>query len=175
MIVSEKALIKAMNTAKKAGGYRCWVDGRRTVIYTGFWVVECLTAQLPRKVLGLLVEHMGTLPENGDTWLIVKKDVQKEVTAFGQGLIAELDEAVGATMKPTPLTLQGYELWQEVGNGRMLAFDPAAIGLAEEPVAMAVKNGEKTVAAFTGQGSRVFVWNAEVAGVELLENVAWVQ
>lgn len=174
MIVNEKALIRAMNAAKKAGGYRCWVAGRRTVIYTGFWVVECLTAQLPRKVLGLLVEHMGTLPEDGETWLIVKKDVQKELTAFGQEAIMEMEEAEGKPIKPTPLTLQGYELWQQPDNGKMLAFDPAMMSLVDVLCAQAVKNGEKTVAAFSGAVSRVFIWNVEVPRTEELEVVAWV-
>lgn len=175
MIINEKALIKAMNAAKKGGGYRCWVDGRRIVIYTGFWAVACETAKLPRKVLGLLVEHMGTLPENGDTWLIVKKDVQKELTPFGQDTILALEKERGRLTKLTPLTLQGYELWQELNEGRILAFDPALTALAEGSTAVSIRGDDRDVLAFDGAVSEVFAFSTEVAGMRELEKTTWVQ
>lgn len=173
MIINEKALIKAMNAAKKGGGYRCWVDGRRTVIYTGFWAV--VSVRLPRKVLGLLVEHMGTLPEDGDTWLIVKKDVQKELTPFGQDVIEALERENGTPMKLTPLTLNGYELWQKLDDGKILAFDPVLTALAEAPVALAIQADDRGVAAFIEEDNKVFVFSTEVNGQKELERVMWVR
>ncbi len=135
----------------------------------------CETARLPRKVLGLLVEHMGTLPEDGDTWLIVKKDVQKELTPFGQDVIEALERENGASMKLTPLTLQGYELWQKLDDGKILSFDPALTALAEAPVAVAIQADDRGVAAFIAEGSKVFIFSAEVNGQKELERIMWVR
>lgn len=67
MIVNEKALVKAMEKAAASGGYRVCFDSEtgEIAIYAEEWFVKVNTAATPRKVIGLLAEHFGYVPEEG--------------------------------------------------------------------------------------------------------------
>jgi len=67
MIINEKALVKAMEKAAASDGYRVQFDPERAEIsvYAEEWFVRTNMEKAPRKVIGLLAEHFGYVPEEG--------------------------------------------------------------------------------------------------------------
>lgn len=67
MIIDEKALVKAMGKAALSGGYRVRFDPEHAeiAIYAERWFVKTKMTATPRKVIGLLAEHFGYVPEEG--------------------------------------------------------------------------------------------------------------
>ena len=65
MIVNEKALVKAMEKAAASGGYKVRFDPEQSEIaaYAGKWFFKVNIEKAPRKIIGLLAEHFGYLPD----------------------------------------------------------------------------------------------------------------
>lgn len=181
MIINEKALIRAMKEAKKAGGYHCHVEDKKTVLHSGGWYVRCLTAMLPRKVLALLVEHMGELPQNGDTWYIAKGEAQKEIGDIMATMTERLEKALYlGELRKTPLTYNGIELWQNCDSTDILGFAPALTGLSvvTEPEIRKTAN-DLLVMVNSGEVSAVYVAPVafgpdKTAAMSHLEGMVWV-
>lgn len=162
MIIDGKALVRALKSAKKNGGYRVYVDGAYTVIYTGFWVVQCVTKRLPPNVFGRLAEDLMQWPESGECWYVTKKEVQKELADETQGILERLTKAIGKPLRRTPLTLRGWELWQTYPAMEIVAFDPelTAICTEKKPEYIATVDGERA-ARWIGGVSNVWAFPLE--------------
>lgn len=80
MVINEQGLLRAMKEAYKADGYEieCIVIGNMTEIHleTSRWYVNCEIKNLPRKVLGLIAEHLGELPSPGQCFQVKKNESQ---------------------------------------------------------------------------------------------------
>ena len=63
MVINEKGLLRAMKEAYKSEGYEIKCKDNSGVqeieIETTKWRVTCVLKNMPRKVLGMIVEHMG--------------------------------------------------------------------------------------------------------------------
>ena len=78
MVINEQGLLRAMKEAYKADGYEieCMAIGNMIEIHleTSRWYVNCEIKNLPRKVLGLIAEHLGELPSPGQCFQVKKKE-----------------------------------------------------------------------------------------------------
>lgn len=83
MVIAEKGLIRAMKEAYKKNGYEieCTDTGGVEEIHieTPIWSVKCVKKNLPRKVLALIVEHMGEIPEPGQAVQVKKAETQTKI------------------------------------------------------------------------------------------------
>lgn len=63
MLINEKALARQLKEAWRSGGYKVAdIDGLM-FIATIDWAIIIRTEDIPRKVIGLLAEHLGYLPD----------------------------------------------------------------------------------------------------------------
>lgn len=117
MVIDEKGLLRAMKEAYKTTGYKVAADNSTgvdmLVIGTPLWVAEIEQDNVPRKVLGLIAEHIGTLPMPGQAWQVHKKETQTEIHNVSVGLLEDLKKATASgKIKRTSLNWNGYQLWQ---------------------------------------------------------------
>ena len=63
-MIDEGGMLRVMKDAYKATGYIVINDAGTVTIRTGVWMTQMPFRVLPRKVLALLVEHIGTIPED---------------------------------------------------------------------------------------------------------------
>lgn len=180
MIINGKAMVRAMKSAKKNGGYRVYVDGPYTVVYTGFWMVRCVTKRLPPNVFGRLAEDLMQWPESGECWHVTKGEVQKELANDTLGILDRLTTAKGTPLRRTPLDIKGWELWQTLPGMEIVAFDPALTALSTEwkPEYITTELNEKA-ARWIGGASAVWAFPVArelVADRDLrhLEQLQWV-
>lgn len=130
MIVEEKALLKAMKESYKTVGYKVAMDeagGIETVIIDGaLWTVVIKRSELPRKVLGLIAEHIGEIPDTYTAYQVRKKETQTEI--FDLCLQTVQDYRSGEknrqTIRKTSMVLDGYPLWQAVTDKRVVKVHP---------------------------------------------------
>lgn len=130
MVVDEKGLIQAMKDAYKGTGYKVAMDesgGIESVIISGaLWTVVIKRSELPRKVLGLIAEHVGEIPEACTAYQVRKKETQTEI--FSLVLQAIQDYRSGEKdrkiIRRTNLVLGGYPLWQAATSQKMVMVHP---------------------------------------------------
>ena len=79
MLINENGLVRAIKKAYKAGGYTVNNLGDTMAIYTDAWFIKCNRAILPRKVLAVIVEHMGMIPELGAPVSVLKGEDPQQV------------------------------------------------------------------------------------------------
>lgn len=67
MIINEKSLLKAMSDAAAHGGFkiRFSPSEEAVTILTDEWLATMKTKTIPRKVIGLIAEYFGKVPEKG--------------------------------------------------------------------------------------------------------------
>lgn len=131
MIINEKGLIKIMKEAYKGYGYSIAVTddvaGNESVIII---TKECIVVgdkkKMPRKVLGLIVEHMGDLPVSGEAYQLRKGHPQTEIFDAATATLKEIhaDNKPLTVVKRTDLTLGGYRLWQRKDDLKIFKIDP---------------------------------------------------
>ena len=130
MVVSESGLLKAMKEAWKSVGYK--VANRDSggveeiMIGAPGWVVLIEKKNMPRKVLGLIAEHVGQIPEPGEAFQVSKKATQTEIFHVSMQLLEGMknDEKVHRQAKRTTLTLAGYPLWQRDQDLKIVRVPP---------------------------------------------------
>ncbi len=92
MLINEKALARQLKEAWRSGGYRVAdLDGLMYIAaYT--WAITIRTEDIPRKVIGLLAEHLGYLPD--DTPVRVHKGMDNQTMILDEltKLFIDLDE-----------------------------------------------------------------------------------
>lgn len=116
MIINEKSLIANVKKAYKDSGYRVVCKDRGgeewISIIGNTFIANMTVASLPRKVLGLIAEHAGRLPEK-DTCLKLSKDDVQTAMIDSVPTIQELfDDNSHKETVPTNLTWKGHEVWQ---------------------------------------------------------------
>lgn len=117
-MVNENRLVGAVKDAWKHEGYQaCIVDGR-AIIKTGFFLVQIREEHIPRKLLGLLVEHIGEIPRR--LWMCQKGVPARLLTEDVPGDFADPNVVEGLR---TCLTLDGYQVWQRRGDLSCELFD----------------------------------------------------
>lgn len=131
MVINEQGLLRAMKEAYKGAGYQVACketgDGSEIYIKTGMWRVMCELKNFPRKALGLLAEHMGTLPEPGQALQVKKKECQtmifQDAMETFQGITA--DDCINpANVIKTDLTYKGSSIWMQPRGKKVYWIDP---------------------------------------------------
>lgn len=142
MILVDSAVCAAMKKDVKGAGYlafgmmledKCWMG-----LKGNGWIVLAKLESMPRKVLGLIVEHAGGIPGIGTAWSIQKPrkgDIQRQDVMFGvvEQEVRELLEVnwdTAASLARMALSLDGYGLWQDRENLNILRMAPRLEDLA---------------------------------------------
>ena len=143
MILAESGVCAAMKRDVKQAGYLVFgiqVEGEHWVGLKGNgWITLAELESMPRKILGLIVEHAGGIPGVGISWNIQKPkkgDVQRQDVMFGmiEREVTEMMEGDGgqnAQLGQMGMTLNGYGLWQNRENLSILRLAPEMEALAE--------------------------------------------
>lgn len=138
-MINEKGLLRAMKNAYRGGGYEVAGYGEENTLFiSGYgWCVRVPQKQCPRKVLALLVEHVGLIPE-GEAFQVRKgegaQDILLSVALGFENRVARLmGDDLPVKIRKTAMTWKGWRIWQKVESGIVLAFDSglAAIGLGD--------------------------------------------
>lgn len=131
MVVSESGLMTAMREAYKGAGYKVANDDsggtEQIMIGAPGWVVVIEKENVPRKVLGLIAEHVGDIPEPGQAYQVSKKQTQTEVFNMSMQLLSGMhnEEKQRRRLKRTTLVLGGYPLWQRESDWKLVMLPTA--------------------------------------------------
>lgn len=126
MSVNEQALLRLMKQQHKAAGYGvAMTEGGGWINITGDdWSVWHRMKTLPRKVLALIVEHMGQMLIPGSCCRVSKKCVQDEIWDVivddEPGSVRRYPEGKIAA---TDLRWQERRIWQQT-DGNVWLLDP---------------------------------------------------
>lgn len=141
MILNDTAVCTAMKAALKTGGYTALgmvlEDGAWIGVKGSGWMVLAETGNMPRKILGLIVEHAGGIPRTGQAWWVAKPrkgDIQRQDVMIGviEEEVKDLLDRKWAdgSVARMPLTLDGYGLWQDKTDLSIKKVRPAVEELA---------------------------------------------
>lgn len=136
-MLDEKGTAAALKEAYRRGGYRFVYTNGIFSVRADRWGFQAALTNVPAKVLGLITEHLGSIVEEGFAFLL-KKDqpeqsvmVDQEITAW-QGIRTVLDAGRLAGIKQTPLTYNGYALWQDQRKLKTCLVDPGVTRIIEK-------------------------------------------
>lgn len=131
MVINEKGLLRAMKEAYKSDGYEIEckeIGGVREIhIETPSWYVMCVLKNLPRKVLGLIVEHMGEIPEQGQAAQVKKKETQTKIFTQGRDAFGGVtpDDCINPPrVIKTALVYRYSNIWQQRRGNKVFWIDP---------------------------------------------------
>lgn len=189
MIVKEKGLLRLMKEAYRGSGYTVMVDrvageDHLCVSHWG-WKAGIEMTAVPRKILGLLVEHIGKLPKYGEAFKVQKAAVQTELFDVAKDPFKDLVQCMDyweshKLMKRTRLEWNGLQVWQAVKDQSIVLMNPGLIDIADYADSafeiklsgtMLMIQGERSFAAVVKE----FVDDGEKPLLENLTNVQWVQ
>ena len=121
MVINESGLCAAMKKAfqKKSTGYKVAAQlspkgERELVLSAPGWTAAISRENAPRKVLALIVEHVGDLPDEGMAYQVQDKNVQTEI--YNMAVPDASASVTSYKVKRTKLTYEGYQIWQRVDN-----------------------------------------------------------
>lgn len=130
MVVNDKGLMKAMKEAYKSTGYcvaaESNADMENIILCTNTWAVIVEKKNMPRKVLGLIAEHVGEIPTKGEAYQVKKKEPQTEIYDVATQTIRSIhagDKPL-RIVKRTQLAMGCYQLWQRKDDLRIFKVDP---------------------------------------------------
>lgn len=132
MVVNESALRKMMEKAYKGSGYHVMVSNQRgssfmIANYGYAWGVVIEHMHMPWSVLGLIVKHIGMIPESTDAFMVNKDNVQTEefeVAAKPLLGIMEKSGRVSPALKRTTLVFDDRNVWQRSNDMEIVLFNP---------------------------------------------------
>lgn len=183
MVVNEKGLMRAMKEAYKGQGYKVATQEsggiEEIVIAASDWVTVITRENVPRKVLGLIAEHVGEIPEPGQAYQVSKKETQTEIFHLAMQLLEGMKhgEQEARQAKPTPLILNGYTLRQRQKDMKVVRVDPDLEDILLPRGRVVWMLGEDQLMV-SGEASRVYISSYTPAEQEdilkHLSKVAWV-
>lgn len=128
MVIAESGLCAVMKDAfrKKSTGYKVAADlpeeDEEELILSGpGWTAFINREHIPRKVLALIVEHMGDIPRVGQAYHVKEKNTQAEILNIA--IPNECEPVKGALVRRTNLTYNGYQIWQRTDNQTVFMLD----------------------------------------------------
>ena len=137
MLINENGLVRAIKKAYKAGGYTVNNLGDTMAIYTDAWFIKCNRAILPRKVLAVIVEHMGMIPELGAPVSVLKgedpQQVMEEIARTDLDGWCTGERSDDVTM--VPVIMQGYQIFQTAGGGTCWGCPLGLLNMIERDMA----------------------------------------
>ncbi|MBR4308572.1 MAG: hypothetical protein IKT58_03150 [Oscillospiraceae bacterium] len=175
-MVSEKGLVRAMQEAWRSCGYIVAIRDELIYIKHNAWDLLMPVKLLPRKALALLVEHIGCIPQDGESYQCAKtKGAQLVAPAIAHDNLEQL-RRMGCSngCEKTKLNWGDAEIWQGFGFLEIRGLDPDYTRIVDI---------EKSVNAFIWEHGVVWVDDAKIRiwGIELpdfvqnvLSSVQWV-
>lgn len=126
MVANEAGLCTAMKAAYKGEGYKVAGIDADILIAAPGWCVVLRREKVPRKALGLIVEHVGDIPRHGEAYQVQKKQVQTEIHGITCQILVKIqDEKVERRqVKPTGLHWGRYILCQRLDDLKIVKVDP---------------------------------------------------
>lgn len=188
MVVNEKGLLKAMKDAYKGAGYKVAAeeddDGTVSIVVAApAWIAIVEQKNMPRKALGLIAEHVGTIPAPGEAYMVrAKEDTQTEIYGMALRDLNSLREAeeqeAGRIVKRTNIALGGYRIWQRQKDLGCLMIDPIYEGIMDADKRTVRTAGENAITV-EGLASRVYIFRETVresmeASVKHLSQMQWI-
>lgn len=135
MVIDEKGLLSAMKDAykKKSTGYkvaaRILEDGDEELIVSApGWTAFIIRENAPRKVMGLIVEHVGDLPRASEAYQVQDKNVQAEI--FKVAVPAPFSDAVQILESKNALSRLTITVLSQNGQMRILRCSLKVSGTA---------------------------------------------
>lgn len=180
MVINEKGLMKAMKRAYSKEGYKVACRGTEDpellISGSGWWVVMD-QKNTPRKILGLIAEHLGKLPAPGEALQVAKAATQVEI--FNMISEADMAEEPLKKLRPTALRLDGYHIWQREGDLAVFQIRPSLEALLLDHGRNVLIQGDDTVI-IVGKASRVAVstytgLQKETSWMQHLSKIPWVK
>lgn len=122
MVIDEKGLLALMKDAfrKRSTGYKvtCRVTERHAVeiaLAGPGWIAVIEREHTPRKVLALIVEHLGDVPMVGQAFQVQEKQTQAEIfeMAVPELPLVQLDKT---NVRRTQVAYKGDQIWQRSDN-----------------------------------------------------------
>lgn len=136
-MIDERGLLAAIKDAWRTGGYSVVGNGSELVLQGCGWLAVLPRGIVPRKVLALLVEHLGEIPE-GTAWTVYKKrGAQAQMVDMALEAVDTIRRELEGEPNPreahrTAMTWKNWEIWQ-TEDLKVATFDPAlaAMGVGD--------------------------------------------
>ena len=146
-MIDEKGAAAALKEAWRKGGYRFVLSNGILYLRADEWGFRGSLDWVPNKILGLVTEHFGSNLEDRDSFRLKKDEAEQSIT-LDQELSwwQKIDEDLHDTLVPvqqTPLTMNGFEIWQEQRQLKTRMVDPGYTRIIEKERRQEAKTREK--------------------------------
>lgn len=132
-MIDERSLLAAIKDAWRTGGYSVVGNGGELVLQGSGWLAVLPRGIVPRKVLALLVEHLGEIPE-GAAWKVYKKQAaQAQMVDMALEAVDTIRRELESEPNPreahrTAMTWKNWEVWQ-TEDLKVATFDPNLVAM----------------------------------------------
>lgn len=132
-MIDERSLLAAIKDAWRTGGYSVVGNGGELVLQGSGWLAVLPRGIVPRKVLDLLVEHLGEIQE-GAAWKVYKRQgAQAQMVDMALEAVDTIRRELESESDPreahrTAMTWKNWEVWQ-TEDLKVATFDPALVAM----------------------------------------------
>lgn len=169
MIINESGLVKAMKASYKDGYHvAAGIIGDQEymmiVSYGYTWAVAVQRDNVPRKVLGLVAEHLRKIPENGEAYKLQRdEDPQKEIYHVATeplfGMIEKMANSEDQQkILKTKLIYSSRNVWQKLDDMEVMLINPRY-----ENIACSMTEARKVENCLSIQGKMSWAFIGKVA------------
>ena len=134
-MLDEKRTAAALKEAWRKDGYRFVYSNEILSVRATGWGFQGALENIPVKVIGLIAEHFGSFPEDGDAFELKKDEAEQSVMydqeATWWDQIRALFDGEQVAMRQTPLMMNYWEIWQEQRELKTALVDPARSRIIE--------------------------------------------
>lgn len=166
-MIHEKELFAQLKREWKGLGYEVYPTSQGFLLTGIGWAVEIPAGLMPRKVLGMLVEHIGEIPESA--WKVNKAGPQSISVGMAVDVRSAMEEAEVQSVAVTTILYKGRELWQRE-DGKVFAFHGELTAMAEGEWLC----GERGML-LSDEGGRVYIHKCDTKDDPVLEALEKVQ
>lgn len=174
MILHEKGLCRLLKQEHKKNGYVIVQEGSLTVIGVARMAVVMQSSEVPRQLLGLLVEHSGEVPKDCAIRVMDGVDNQTMLRDAGLGARTSVEDAFPA--EHTAIIWDGCARVYQCQDGRVFAIEEKYLETVSGAAGDPVVDLEHEVAAWYGTDEEIYVpivTKKENAHLAALESHRW--
>lgn len=135
-LINEAGLARAVKSAYRKTGYFIFPEGDRTTIFSDYWCVMCPSDLVPRRVLAVIVEHAGLIP---DFPAKIVKDMDAQMMlreeAAGEAARWAMRSGESEIVTMVPIVMQGLQIFQPEGGGACYGTSMFQLGIVEQDAA----------------------------------------